>query len=400
MACAKPPEPGCATPPSDLLDFATRQAEERIAHALDLIAAGNVEAKLNADVGAIEAAIERMQRGGASEEEIGKIRAGLERVKGEGVSALRTQAVYGGKAQKSIGNAGVSKNKVQELAKDGLARESASRAVRVLTTPGHWAHETFKTALFRVIEGAGKIPNEYKATLTEDVAMLLRVCPKAGGLVAAMLTRGQPQGSFVRRFQHTGNDAVGAAYEVMGTAALCRRASPAVNQRHEGRSLVIDPTRDRLVFGPKSYLNHQYSDFGKVKDRGRASVEADAQFLRRETNGSYSEIGIDFKHVAEGKTVGSDEALVRQIKAVGRQIGAGAYDEFHFVTNGRFSERVLKAVGEVNELLLADQAKGTRELSEEGVVDARRLTTSGTAKIVLHHHVMTIIDDPHADGQV
>lgn len=399
MACAKPPEPGRATPPSDLLSFTTRQAEERIAHALDLIAAGDVEKELTADVKAIEAAIERMQRVGASEEEIARIRAGLERVKGEGESALRTQAVYGHKAQKTPGQAGVSKSEVQDLAKDGLAHESAIRAINILTSPGHWAHETFKMALFRVIEGAGKIPDEYKANLTEDVAMLLRVCPKAGGLVAAMLTRGQPQGSFMRRFQHKGNDAVGAAYEVMGTAALCRRSSPAVNQRHRGRSLEIDPIRDRLVFGPKSYLNHHYSEFGKVRDRGRASVEADAQFLRRETDGSYSEVGIDFKHVAEYKTVRADDALVRQIKAVGNQIAAGVYHEFHFVTNGRFSERVLKAVDEVNELLLTDEAKTMRELSEERVIDARRSTTSRTAKIVLHHHVMSIRDDPYAEGQ-
>lgn len=399
MACAKPPEPGRATPPSSLLDFAVAQGEESIAHGLDLIASGDVGPKLTAAKSAIEAAIERMQRTGATDAEIEKMRAGLKRVEGEGLAAISHQAVYGGAPQKTPGEAGVSKQRVLELAKDGLARESAGRAVTILTTPGHWAHEAFKSALFRVIEGAGKIPQEYKTALTGDAAMLLRVCPKAGGLVAAMLTRGQPQGSFMRRFQHRGNDAVGAAYEIMGTAALCRHSSPAVSQRHKARSLEIDPTRDRLVFGPKSYLNHQYNDFGKVKERGRGSVEADAQFLRREANGSFSEVAIDFKHVKEGKTVGSDEALVRQIKAVSKQIAAGVYDEFHFVTNGRFSERVQNAVDEVNELLLADEAKGTRGLRDDGVVDARHLSASATAKIVLHHHVMSIEDDPYSDGQ-
>lgn len=361
MACAKPPEPGRATPPVGLLDLAVGQGEESIAHALALIERGDVGPNLSAAKSAIEAAIERMQRTGATEAEIEKMRAGLKRVEGEGLAAISHQAVHGGAAQKTPGEVGVEKQKVIERAKDGLARESAERAVVVLTTPGHWAHEAFKTALFKVIEGAGKIPQEYKSALTRDTAELLRVCPKAGGLVAAMLTRGQPQGSFMRRFQHRGNDAVGAAYEIMGTAALCRQSSPAVNQRHRARSLAIDPLNDRLVFGPKSYLNHQYNDFGKVKERSRRSVEADAQFLRREADGSFSEVAIDFKHVKEGKTVGSDEALVQQIKAVSKQIAAGVYDEFHFVTNGRFSERVRNAVDEVNELLLVDEANGRRD---------------------------------------
>jgi hypothetical protein len=77
---------------------------------------------------------------------------------------------------------------------------------------------------------------------------------------------------------------------------------------------------------------------------------------------------------------------VQQIKAVSKQIAAGVYDEFHFVTNGRFSERVQNAVDEVNELLLADEAKGRRN-------------ESATAKIVLHHHVMSIENDPYSDGQ-
>jgi hypothetical protein len=381
------------------LDFARHQAEERVALSLDLIRSGDVHGKLDDQIALIETAILRMQRSGASEEDIRKVEASLQMVRNEGLKALQTEAITG-TAQKTPGKAGVAESKLLVRAKEGLALESARRAIAILTKPGHWAFETYKTSLIKVIETAGKIPDEYKANLAEDTAFFLRVCPSAGGLIAAMLTRGQPQGSFERRFATRGNDPVGAAYEIMGTAALCRRSAPAVATKYAGRSLEIDPIRDRLTFGAKAYLNHSYGAAGQQVPAGRKSVEADAQFLRREKDGSYSEIGIDFKHVKNGETKEQSEALMRQIKAVGKAITQGHYHEFHFVTNGRFSEKVIAAVDKVNELLINHEAQTTEGLVKDGVVSSARVQGAIMAPIVLHHHVTSIHNDPHAAGEV
>jgi hypothetical protein len=381
------------------MNFALLQAEERVAHALALIESGDVHTDLEKEVQMIESAIERLRSSGASESEIQKLQGKLDTIRGEGLAALQREAIHG-TAQKTSGEKGVSDAKIVEAAKDGLARESANRAVEVLTTPGHWAHQTFKNALFRVIETAGKIPDEYKATLTEDTAMLLRVCPKAGGLVAAMLTRGQPQGSFTRRLQTKGNDAVGAAYEIMGTAALCRGVSKAANTKHLGRALHIDPVRDKLVFGPKSYLNHRYDDTRKVSDRQRRSVEADAQFRRKESDGSFSEVAIDFKHVKEGQTKQSSNDLLKQIDAVADQIAGDVYQEFHFVTNGRFSEKIMQAIDSANERLLHAEQDRDRNFIKEGGSGRDLAMRSEYAKIIVHHHVTSIQNDPFSNEEV
>ena len=398
MACAKPPEPGRATPPSNSVNFTLTQADERVAHALSMIERGDFGKGFDKEVVAIEKAIERLKVAGASEVQIKRLEGALSTIRGEGYAALKEEA-ESGKAHKTQGSKAVSNSKVVEALRDEVHEKSAARAREVLTTPGHWAHEAFKRELIRVVETAGKIPEVYKDTLARDAAMLLRVCPNAGGLVVAILTRGQPRGTFARRMQTEGNDAVGAAYEIMGTAALCAKGSKPVNTAHGAPELSIDPAKDRLVFGPKAFMNHKYAETKKVADRDRKSTEADAQIVKVDKDGSIREIGIDFKHVKESRTKGTSKDLRNQIEAVKEQIKSGVYDEFHFVSNGKFSDRFMKAVDAANDELLRLDRNETEEVVKDGTTSRKRATGDGMAKIAVHQYVSSIINDPLTDGE-
>lgn len=349
-----------------------------IAHAIGLVAQGSLSDELNQQVASIERTIERLKTFGATEAQIRSLEGQLAQIKGEATGALIKEA-EGGKAKKAAGEKGIKGERVVNAFKDGVSEKSAARAREVLTMPGHWAHETFKKELFRVIEAGGKIPEKYKDALTRDTARLLEVCPKAGGLVAAMVTRGQPKGSFARRFtSRNKNDAIGAAYEIMGTSALTQKVSKPSNTKHRTPDLYIDPIKDKLVFGPKAFMNHRYSDRGKVSDRDRRSTEGDAQFYRKDRG----EVAIDFKH-AKARSVGISKHR-DQLKAVAEQIGHRQYNEFHFVSNGKFSAPFKEAVDQLNDLLIE---RG--HTSEEGL-----------APIGVHEFVTSIPDDPLNDGEI
>lgn len=371
MACGKPPEPGRATAPSDRRDFALTQARDLLESIESMIAIGEFGDKLSARMASAERAVERLKSTGRPESQLRKIEGRLDQLRGDARGADRREGVGLGRS-KSRGEKAPSGEKVLKYFADGASERSARTCIEGLAKPGHWAHEDFKKEVFRVVEANGKIPDDYKGPLARDTAMLLRVCPSAGGLVAAMVTRGQPRGSFARRLNTKGNDAVGAAYEIMGTAALCNQVSKPANGRHNAPELSIDPAKDKLVFGPKAYMNHRYAHDRKVADRDRRTVEADAQLFQ---NGR--EIAIDYKHVKEAGTRASSNELRTQLKAVSEAISHGQYDEYHFVTNGRFSNTFKEAVDEVND----------------------RLIERGNTPIACHEYVNSIGNDPYTDRE-
>lgn len=371
MACGKPPEPGRATAPSDRCDFALTQVQDLLESIESMISLGDMGDKLDARMASAERAIERLRSGGRPESQLRKIEGRFDKLRGDARGARRREAVGLGRSNSQHQKA-PSGEKVLKYFADGASERSARTCIEGLEKSGHHAHKDFEKEVFRVIEANGKIPDRYKETLARDTAMLLRVCPSAGGLVAAMVTRGQPRGSFARRLDTKGNDAVGATYEIMGTAALCERVSKPANTRHNAPSLCIDPTKDKVAFGPKAYMNHRYAYDRKVADRGRRTVEADAQLFQ---NGR--EVAIDFKHVKEAGTRGNSSELTKQMKAVAEAISHGHYDEYHFVTNGKFSESFKSAVESVNDDLVAN----------------------GNTPIACHEYVNSIGSDPHADGE-
>lgn len=371
MACGKPPEPGRTTAPSERCDFALTQAQDLLDTIDSMISLGDMGEKLAARMASAERAIERLRSAGRPESQLRKIEGRLDKLRGDARGAYRREAVDLGRS-KSWHEKAPSGDKVLKHFADGASERSAKTCIEGLEQPGHHAHKDFEKEVFRVIEANGKIPDSYKGTLARDTARLLQVCPSAGGLVAAMVTRGQPRGSFARRLATKGNDAVGAAYEIMGTAALCNKASKPANTRHNAPSLSINSAEDKLDFGPKAYMNHRYAYDRKIADRNRRTVEADAQLFQKG-----KEIAIDFKHVKEAGTRGNSADLKNQIKAVAEAISSGHYHEYHFVTNGKFSESFKSSVDAANDQLVA----------------------KGETPISYHEYVSSIESDPHADGQ-
>lgn len=363
------------TPPSERHDYALNQTLHLLDVIETMIAAGDQGQTFGERMKAAERAITRLKSPGRPTTQIGKYERRLGELRTR-AAAAEAKGVTGGDPRLKPGEKLPSATRLLAKFADGATQKAAKTCIEGLEKPGHWAHEAFEKEVIRVVEASGKIPEAYKATLCRDTAMLLRACPSAGGLVAAMQTRGQPRGSFARKLASTGNDAVGAAYEIMGTAALCSRPSSPANPRHAAPSLSIDPIRDNLVFGPKAYVNHRYAfdRFGdrRVSTTPRSTVEADAQLFQ-----DGREIGIDFKHVKEAKTRGSDEDLRNQIKSVAEAISSGQYDEYHFVSNGRFSTPFKEQVEKVNDVLVAH----------------------GNKPIACHEYVSSIAHDPHTDGE-
>ena len=104
-------------------------------------------------------------------------------------------------------------------------------AIRALDSEGHWASKEYRSNLIATIERNGRIPEAYKTQLYKDVAAVLKACPHAGGLVRELTLRGQrgATGSATKLGSNNFNAAIGAAYELIGSAALsaaCARSRP------------------------------------------------------------------------------------------------------------------------------------------------------------------------------
>ena len=167
-----------------------------------------------------------------------------------------------------------------------LGRSTAAAKINVQTTiktlesDGHWASKEYHANLIATIERNGRIAEAYKEQLSRDVATVLKACPHAGGLVRELTLRGQrgATGS-ASKLGSKSNAAVGAAYELMGCAALTARVSQPVNA---GASpLFIQSGKDIVTFGDKSNLNRRSEDGAKWHAPTRGTIECDVRIGRR-----------------------------------------------------------------------------------------------------------------------
>jgi hypothetical protein len=165
----------------------------------------------------------------------------------------------------------------------------------------------------------------------------------------------------------------------MGTAALGQKTSKASNTKHSAPDLRINVGKDQVDFGTKSQINSSFPD-GKTRvSPSRKTIESDIQ-IGRETPHGYREIGVDFKHVKDAGSKSLDRRKgrdVNQIDNVVKAIQSGDLHEYHFVTNGRFSEPFREAIDKANDDLVAN----------------------GNDPIGLHEYVSTLVDDPLSDGK-
>lgn len=352
MACAKPPDPASMTPPERPRHPGGPSPTQLLSELSLFMKFAQPGAGLDATISRAEFIVDRARREGASPEEMRRLENQLE--------GLRGQARRAGRAALDVNFDFLGNRHTTATA----ANVAAVR--RAMSDDSNWAAKEMRADLINIVERSGNIPDAYKHQLHHDLAVVLQMCPHAGGLVKELTNRGQGRATgSASKLGSKGNGGVGSAYELMGAAALANKVHSASNAG--APDLFISVGNDIVTFGDKSYLNGRRGDSGDWQSPARSSVECDLR-IGRSTLDGYREIGIDFKHRAEMGTTYSSKNLVNQVEAVASVIKDGQLDEFHFVTNGTFGGSFPDKVAEVN----------------------AELVSLGLTPIGIHEHVTTL----------
>jgi hypothetical protein len=156
------------------------------------------------------------------------------------------------------------------------------------------------------------------------------------------------QSPWISNLKNTGTGkADGIAFEVLAASKMLRTPI-------KGRPISIG---DRLDFGPK--LQASYGGGGDINvtdgktksifsQPHRKTVEADLMITQSPMDGG-KEIGVDFKH-----SIGTASITRQQLEGVAVALKTGEVDEWHFVSNTRFSGSVKKDLQEINKDLEDD----------------------------------------------
>lgn len=321
---------------------------------------GKVQSTIDMAIAKAAAALERIRKSGASLQEIQVLEQRLKNLEGQAHDRLRRSL------------------EPQLLFETRASKTNVDTAICALKSETHWASKDYRANLIKIIEGNQRIPEEYKRQLPQDVARVLELCPEAGGLAKELTLRGQHAATGSRsKLGSDSNAAIGAAYEIMGTAALGNKISRPVNSN--APPLFIRAGHDVVTFGDKSYLNGRQNGETWQKS-SRRTIECDIRIYRPVGPLHLQapvEIGVDFKHVKESGRKTSSAELRNQVEHVAQALREGQIDEYHFVTNGTFSTSFRSVIDAANTALVA----------------------SGNAPIGCHEHVSTTLADPFAAGE-
>lgn len=331
MACANPPDPNRMTAPTELRHPAALSASKTIRELTEAIHNNVFGLTMQQAFERAQFALERARRDGTPLGEIARLEEQVRSLKGEGHHDLR-----------------------QALPRDpwlgkttAAAKINIRTAIKALESDGHWASKEYRANLIATIEQNGRIPDAYKKQLSKDVAAVLKACPHAGGLVRELTLRGQRGATGSKsKLGSNSNAAIGAAYELMGSAALTATVSRPVNK--DASSLFINSGVDIVTFGDKTYLNRRSEDGIKWHRPTRGKIECDVRIGRPSLIDGYREIGIDFKHTEEmGKKYASRD-FENQVENVVEAIKHGQIHEYHFVTNGTFGQSFREVINDAN----------------------------------------------------
>jgi hypothetical protein len=343
MACGKPPNPARMTHASPLRHpdghLAVLREAERVAQ--NSPPGQAVDDAINWATRVLEQA---RNAGTIDRVILERLEATLEHVKGFAQARMKDN-VYSRADPRAPHETPTGTRFVKEHFHEQSAQRNAPTVIRALSDRNHWRSKEYRDVIFRLVEGNARIPDHYREQLRHDVAEVLRVCPNAAGIVKAMTLRGQGTGLASRaKLGSNANAAIGSAYELMGTAAISRQSSKAING---GPTLFIDPATDKLSFGAKSIINREANRLGVIDLPPRRTVESDLRIGRKGLL-SYQEIGIDFKHSKDGGPRYASDDLRSQVQGIVRAISHGDMDEYHFVTNASFGGSFREVVAEAN----------------------------------------------------
>lgn len=349
MACGKPPDPDARTTPSPFDHPSVGPATALLKEAEYIVGSQPPGTAVDSAIARAERMLAHARRAGVQERALQKLEGRLEHLKGFAQTRMRDN-VYQSARPRDIGEKPTSPEWAAKHFWEGSAKRNAPTVIRALETKDHWRSKEFTKTLLDLVEQNARIPDKYRAQLPHDVARVLRQCPDAAGLVKAMTLRGQgrPVGSR-SKLGSDSNAAFGSAYELMGTAALIGKVSTPVNG---GPKLCIE-LLDKVTFGPKSTINREMNRLGVIDLPRRRTIECDIRIGRGDLLNGYREIGVDFKHSKDGVRYASED-LKSQVKGVERAIRHGGIHEYHFVTNGKFSESFRQVVESANKELKAN----------------------------------------------
>ncbi len=356
MACANPPNPDNITPPTELRHPEALSAAEVIRGLTEMVRDYPAGAKIQMAFERAQFELEKAQKAFVPAGEIARLEELVRSLKGEAHRDLRDALPPNPMFGKTT----------------AASKFNVATTIKALESSDHWASKEYRANLIATIERNGRIPKEYKEQLHKDVADVLKICPQAGGLVRELTLRGQrgATGS-ASKLGSNSNAAIGAAYEVMGTAALIDKVSRPVNAG--APTLYISKIKDHVAFGPKSYTEGRSEDGVHWQPSPRRTVESDVHIGRPELDG-WREIGIDFKHTKEMARKYATEDLKKQVEGVVDVLSTGVLHEYHFVTNGTFAQSFRDVIADAN----------------------AELTKRGATLIGLHEYVSTLVDDPTA----
>lgn len=356
MACAKPPNPRSVTAPAKTAHPARATAADSMREIRELIRKTDPTKIFQKGFDRAEFLLERARNAGASPAELAKLEEQIRTLKGEGHRQMREQLI---RHTPLFGREGPST----------ASKANVNMVIGALEKNGHWAEKEIRANLINMIERNGRIPDAYKPQLRHDVATVLRMCPHAGGLVRELTLRGQrgATGSSSKLGSQS-NAGVGAAYEIMGAAALTKGSKPS---NPGAPALFIQPGVDIVTFGDKSHMNQRSRDGVNWQSPTRTTIECDLRIAHPMGFEGYREIGIDFKHVSEGARHSSAD-LRNQVENVVEAIKEGQLHEYHFVTNREFGSGFKEVIAEAN----------------------AELSRCGESLIGLHEYVTTLNTDP------
>lgn len=360
MACAKPPDPASMTFPENPRHPHEPHPSDLLSDLAMFVRFAPPGTGIDDTISRAKYIVERARREHAGAEEMRRLENQLE--------GLLAEARHAGRAALDVNFDLLARSYTSATAANVAAVE------RAMNDDTNWAAREMRADLMKIIERSGNIPAAYKPQLHRDLAVVLRMCPHAGGLVKELTERGQGRATgSASKLGSKGNGGVGSAYELMGAASLATKVS---RPRNPGApDLFIRSGEDIVTFGDKSYLNgRENEETGKWQSPARSTVECDVRIGRSTLSGGYREIGIDFKHRAEMGTTYSSKNLLNQVEAVASVIKDGQLSEFHFVTNGTFGGGFPDKVAEMN----------------------AELVGLGLTPIGIHEHVITLDVDPSA----
>lgn len=242
---------------------------------------------------------------------------------------------------------------VKDALIEGITKGKTDKVTYPLSNPNHPAHKALSAYVLRNAVGNQSIPDTYKQELPKAVADIAKINPTVLGLVKPARNWGQTTSiDAPGKLGHKTRGA-GFAYELLGTAAIINKESRAKNTEV---SLKIYST-DRPDLGFKLQASYPFANFELPSQPKRGTVEADL-FISRPTgifDGGYKYIGVDFKHSMNFGEY-SGEISTSVLEGLKVALMTGEIDEFHYVTNGTFPERITKAIDRANSEILAERS--------------------------------------------